>query len=151
MLTKSDMYLLLAELQDKGIDTKQQTIDLARSQSIPMDILKFINDNRQLDLTCFYEKIRKSYNHKKSNLYINIVKDIDDPNEVLTTLSALLTQILIFSKNVENKQMFLSHARADDISKVLYSYFKTYNLQNCIDLLRIIKADLKAIEYISKN
>ena len=122
------MYLLLAELQDRGIDTKQQTIDLAKSQSIPMDILKFINDNRQLDLTCFYEKIRKSYNHKKSNLYINIVKDIDDPNEVLTTLSALLTQILIFSKNVENKQMFLSHARADDISKVLYSYFKTYNL-----------------------
>ena len=26
----------------------------------------------------FYEKIRKSYNSKKSNLYINIVKEIED-------------------------------------------------------------------------
>lgn len=125
MIAKNDCYLLLADLQNKGIDTTDIISQLVSSISIPMEVIKFINDNRQLDLMNFYEKIRKSYNQKKSNLYINIVKEIEEPSEVLTTLSAMLTQILRYSETVENKQMFLRHARANDISKVLTMYFQT--------------------------
>ena len=96
----------------------------------------------------FYEKIRKSYNAKKSPLYINIVKEVDNPREVLTTLSAMLNQILLFSNTVEDKQMFLRHSRAQEITKILSNYFQTYDLTNCIRLMRIIKADLKALESI---
>ena len=60
----------------------------------------------------------------------------------------MLTQILLFSKNVENKQMFLKHARANDISKILTVYFTNYDLTNCLKLMRIIKADIKALESI---
>ena len=81
-------------------------------------------------------------------LYKNIVKEVEDPNEVLTTLSSMLTQILLFSKQVNNKQMFLKHARCNEITFVLNNYFKTYDLTNCLRLLRMIKADLKCLESI---
>lgn len=146
MITRNDCYLLLAEINEKGIDTSAQIKNLMSSTSIPLDVIKFINDNRQLDLTSFYEKIRKSYNNKKSKLYINIVREVENPQEVLTTLSSLLTQILLFTKSADDKQMFMRHSRAQEISQVLNSYFKDYNLTNCVKLLRLIKADLKALE-----
>jgi hypothetical protein len=148
MISKNDLMLLLIDLKSKGIDTDTQVNTLMSNPQLPIEVVKFINDNRQLDLFKFYEHIRKSYNKKKSNLYINIVKEIEEPTEVLTTLSAMLTQLLLFSKQVDNKQMFLRHARANDITKVLSLYFNNYDLTNCIKLLRIIKADIKALESI---
>lgn len=148
MITKNDCLLLLADLQSKGIDTQEEFNTLLKSNTIPLDIIKFINDNRQLDLFTFYQTIRKSYNKKKSNLYINIVKEIDDPNEVLTTLSAMLAWVVRYSKTVSDKQMFLKHARASDICKVLNIYFNTGDITNCIKLIRLIKADIKALESI---
>ena len=148
MILKNDCYLLLADLQNKGIDTTEAINELITSTTIPMSVIKFINDNRQLDLMKFYEKVRKSYNQKKSNLYINIVKEIEEPSEVLTTLSAMLTQVLRYSEEVDDKQMFLRHARANDISKVLSLYLSNWDLTNCIKLLKVIKADIKALETI---
>ena len=149
MITRNDLLILLKDLEDRGIDTTNAITELMTSTSISLDVLKLINDNRQLDLLDFYEKIRKNYNKKKSNLYINIVKEIEEPNEVLTTLSAMLTQILLFSKGVSDKQMFLRHARANDICKVLGLYFSNYDLTNCLKLLRVIKADICACEHIA--
>ena len=146
MITKDDVILLLGELKDNGIDCKEQIKKQISSPEPVIEVLKFINDNRQLELTNFYKKIRKSYNNKKSKLYINIVKETDDVKEVLTTLSALLTQIILFGKNVENLSMFYKHARAEEISKVLNNYFKTYDLTNCMRLLQLIKTDIKVCE-----
>lgn len=151
MITKNDCYLILNDLENKGIDTKEITKELINSQGIPLSVIKFINSNRELELSKFYEKIRKSYNQKKSSLYINIVKEIEEPNEVLTTLSGMLTQILLFSRQVENKQMFLKHARAGDITRVLNLYFTNYDLTNCLKLIKIIKTDIKALESIRKE
>lgn len=151
MITKNDCLILLNELNLKGIDTSQQLLDIIKQKQPDIEIIKFINDNRQLDLTNFYHKIRKSYNEKRSKLYINIVKEIEDPSEVLTTLSAMLTQILLYSKTVENRAMFLRHARAEEISAVLNNYFKNYDITYAQKLLKIIKADVKCIEYISRK
>ena len=152
MITKTDCILLLTDLQNKGIDVKDYLEEAINNPTISLNVLKFINDNRQMDLTLFYRHIRKSYNQKHSSLYKNIViEELKDPNESLTTLSALLTQILLFSKKVDNKQMFLRHARCNEITQVLNNYFKTYDLTTCIKLLRIIKADLKALEMITRK
>lgn len=148
MITKNDCLILLADIQNNGVDTTQVTQELVKSTTLPLSVIKFINDNRQLDLSAFYERIRKNYNNKKSNLYKNIVKEIDEPNEVLTTLSSMLTQILLYSRQLENRQMFLKHARSSEITMVLNNYFKSYDLTNCLKLLRIIKADLKVLESI---
>lgn len=150
MITKQDCLLLLSDLQSKGIDTKDMVRKCVSSNSVDMQVLKFINDNRPLDIVNFYEKLRKSYNNKKSNLYKNIVKDLDESqiNEVLTTLSSLLLQTFIFSKSVEDSEMFLKHARAEEINLCLLEYIRTYSLISCIKLLRLVKADLKALESI---
>lgn len=148
MITRNDCYLLLAELSDRGVDTSLCAKELMSSTSTPIGVIKFINDNRELELTKFYEKLRHSYNNKKSKLYINIVKEIENPQEVLTTLSALLTQILLFAKDADDRQMFLRHSRADEITKVLSGYFMSYDLTNCNKLIKLIKADLKALESI---
>jgi hypothetical protein len=148
MISRNDCILLLSDLEERGIDVKEAMAETIRSADISINVLKFINDNRQLDLSRFYEKVRRSYNKKKSTLYINIVKEIETPNEVLTTLSAMLTQILLFARDVEDREMFLRHSRAREISYVLANYFKTFDLTTCLQLLRIIKADIKALESI---
>lgn len=147
MISKNDCLILLNEIKNNGTDVSTQLSFLIKNKEPNADIIKFINENRQLELTNFYEKIRKSYNEKRSKLYINIVKEIEEPQEVLTTLSALLTQILLFSKNTENKAMFLRSSRAHQISLVLNNYFKTYDITTAQKLLKIIKADIKVCEY----
>lgn len=148
MITRTDCILLLSDLEERGINTTAILKETLKNAEPTLTTIKFINDNRKLALAQFYEKIRKSYNKKKSNLYINIVKEIETPNEVLTTLSALLTQILLFSNGVEDREMFLRHSRAYEISRILTNYFKSYDLTNCVKLLKVIKADIKALEMI---
>lgn len=150
MITRNDCLVLLKDIQNKGVDTKDVVNALVKANTPTPEVIKFINDNRELSLVKFYEKIRKCYNEKHSKIYKNIVKEIEDPQEVLVTLSALLTQILLFSKNLEDKQMFLKHSRSYEISLVLQNYFKTYDLTNCINLLRLIKADIKCLESIKQ-
>ena len=150
MIGKNDLLLLLADLEDKGIDTKRQSLQVLRSDEIDLGVLKFINDNRQMDLSRFYEKLRKSYNEKKSKLYVSIVKEIEDPTDVLTTLASMNLQILLFLKTVpdKDKKMFIKFSRAEEIVQVLENYYRTYDITNCIRLLRVIKSDLKALESI---
>lgn len=151
MITRSDCVLLLSDLEKAGFNTKPYMNKLFQNRDLDLSVLKFINDNRQLDVTNFYKKIRKSYNQKKSKLYGSIVKEVQDPEEVLITLSSLLLQIILFSKTAEDKNMFLKHSRADDISTVLNLYFKEYDLTNCLRLMALIKADLKAVESLYRE
>lgn len=150
-LKKTDLLLLLTELQDNNIDVGAQINLLMKSSNIPLEVIKFINDNREMEITKFYEHIRKSYNDKKSKLYINIVKEIDDPQEVLTTLSSLLNQILLWSKKVDNKQLFLDNSRAREITLVLNNYFKTYDITQAITLIKLIKSDIKCLESVTRE
>jgi len=151
MISRSDIVLLLTELKENGEDVTQEISDLYKSQSIPFDILKKINDKRPLDLCSFYEKLRKSYDNKRSKLYINIMKSnenaINDSKTILTTLSALLNQILQYE--CSDKSMFLKHSRAEEIVQVLSIYFKTFNIEPALKLLTLIKADICALEYIN--
>lgn len=152
MITKNDCLLLLSELQDKGLETKPYVMKVLKDNNVNLEVLKFINDNRKLELTEFYNFLRNRYNEKKSKLYKEIVQiDEKQPKDIVVTLSSLLTQILLYSNKVENKQLFLKHSRADEISKVLVKYFQDYDVQLCVSMMNLLKADLKACEYISKN
>lgn len=151
MITKNDCLLLLSELQDKGLETKPYVMKVLKDNNVNLEVLKFINDNRKLELTEFYNFLRNRYNEKKSKLYKEIVQiDEKQPKDIVVTLSSLLTQILLYSNKVENKQLFLRHSRADEISKVLVKYFQDYDVQLCVSMMNLLKADLKACEYIQK-
>lgn len=147
MITKNDCLLLLGELSSKGIDTKPYITKVLRNPNVDLEVLKFINENRPLELAQFYEYLRTKYNDKKSKLYKEIVQiDEKQPKDIVVTLSSLLTQILLYSDKIENKQLFLKHSRADEISKVLVKYFQNYDVQLCVSMVNLLKADLKACE-----
>ena len=151
MIAKNDVLLLLSDLKDAGVSTTDAVNRLLSSRDVPIDVLQFINEHRQLDLVKFYEKLRKSYNNKHSKLYVSIIKGVEGSEDVLTTLSSLNLQILLFSKNVSDRQMFLKHARAKEINLVLTKYFTDYDLTSCVKLLRLIRADIIASEVINER
>ena len=149
MIRKDDCIILLTEIaEEKGLDVNNYITNLMTTQSIPLDVIKFINTHRPLDVFNFYEKMRKSYNAKKSKLYINLVKeDFDKPTEVLTTLASLALQILLFNDKLDNN-LFLKHSRFEEITRVLNNYSKTYDLRPCLKVLYLIKSDIKIFEEI---
>ena len=149
MLTKNDLILLLTEMQEDGKDTSRFISELFQTEGISKNVLKYINDNRHLDVANFYEVLRKSYNNKKSNLYKNLVKEgINEPIEALITLSSLNLQILLYAKKLDDDKMFLKHSRAEEITQVLNNYYRTYDLIPCLKALKVIKSDLKCFESI---
>ncbi len=151
MITKTDCLSLLFELKDKGINCNEQLKHLLVITEPDIETIKFINDNRELNVRKFYEKLRKSYNQKRSNLYINIVRenrDKVDPKELVITLASLQLQILLFNKTLDDID-FLRNARFDEISKVLLNYYSTRDIIPCQRLLDLIKSDLKVLEEIS--
>ena len=150
-ITKNDCLVLLSELTDKGIDCTQYVKQVIKDNGPSVEVLQFINENRELDLTRFYEKLRKSYNSKKSSLYINIMKDLEEPQDVLTTLNSYTLQVLLFSKDVEDKQMFYDFTRLDEVYKCLAYYLKTFDLIPCSKVLQLIKADIKVLETCYRN
>ena len=152
MITKTECLNLLFELKDSGVECTEQIKHLIILPEPDIETIKFINDNKELNVRKFYEKLRRSYNHKKSNLYINIVKEQTEvsPKEILCTLASLQLQILLFNKTLDDSS-FLQNARFDEISKVLLNYYNTKDVIPCQKLLELVKSDLKVLEEISKN
>ena len=152
MITRRDCLLLLAELQQKGVDTLTMSQRALKSPNIDIEVIKFINEHRRFEANEFYEKLRKSYNNKKSMLYKNIVTcdEVDCTSNVITTLGALNLQILLFLDKVDDAKMLLRHLRYEEITQALLNYAQTFDLVPCIKVLQIINADLNAFEYINK-
>lgn len=149
MLQKTDLLLLLTDIQEAEPqnDVKEYVDMVIKTPGINFEALKFINEHRLLDVTNFYEKLRRSYNQKRSKLYINIMKsDETELKDVLVVLTSLLNQIMIFAEQAKDRQMFLKHARADEICKALLVYLTSYNIQPAVQLVQLVKADLKALQ-----
>ena len=153
MITKSDCLNLLFELKESGVECADQIKHLIILSEPDIETIKFINDHKELNVRKFYEKLRKSYNHKKSNLYMNIVRDDKDTitsKDIVCTLASLQLQILLFNKTLDDTT-FLQNARFDEISKVLLNYYNTKDAIPCQKLLDLFKSDLKVLEEISNN
>ncbi len=150
MITKNDCLTIMVSLEDRGVDINSQMKKLLTAKEIPIDVLKFILDNRGIEVANFYEMLRKKHNQKKSPLYHNIVKDITDPEEIITTLACLLVQITLYSKKLTaNKDIFQREVRAEEISRVLNNYYATGTLDGCLALIKLLKSDLLVLEHIS--
>jgi hypothetical protein len=154
MITKNDCLILLVELKE-NLPDKTEEIDnyikkLVISSQPTIDIIRYINDNKELNLRSFYEKLRKSYNQGHSKLYKNIVNETSlEPKELICCLGALQQQVLLYYKLLDDIS-FLKQARFDEISKCLLHYYKTGDIIQCQKLLELFKADLKFMEEISK-
>ena len=151
MITRNEAMLLLSELENKGINVDKQLQEVM-TRGLSKELLVFLNDHRPLDIHNFYEKLRKNYNKKKSKLYKNICReDLIDPYDILTTLSSLTLQIILFSKDLENKESFLKQARFKEITECLNAYANNYDLIPCLQILTLIKSDMKLFEETLRN
>ena len=150
MITKNDCLSILTKLDESGVSGVNSYVrKLVVARDIPLEVLKFISDNRGLEVSKFYEMLRKSHNQKRSPLYTNILKEIEDPQEVVTTLSCLLTQILLYGKKLDNRDQFFREVRAEELTRVLNNYFKTGLYEECLHLIKVLKSDLLVLEYIA--
>jgi hypothetical protein len=149
MFSKNDCMQILVRLGDEGLDINKYLRQLIVSKEAPIEVLKFISKNRGLDISNFYDMLRKKHNEKKSPLYTNIMNELEDGNEVLITLSSLLTQVFLHCKHIENPARFLKEIRANEIAKVINAYCIDENPELCIKMLQAIRSDLTVMEYIS--
>ena len=148
MITKADCLSILVKLEDKGLDINPYMKKLAISKEIPLDVLRFISDNRGIEVSEFYEMLRKSHNQKKSPLYTNILKEVNTPKDIVLILSCLLTQVILYGSKLENAESFLKEVRAEEITRALNTYFKESSIETGATLLKLIKSDLMVLEYI---
>lgn len=146
MISKLDILSLLSDLKDRGEDVTSYEQEVIKNVIVPLDVIKFLNDKRSFEVSKFFEKLRYSYNHKKSDLYLNIVKEITDVEDVLTTLASYNLQVLIYAKKVEDKEMFYRNTRVEEVTRVLNNYYKTFDLEECMTVLSLLKADIKLFE-----
>lgn len=150
MITKNDCLTILVGLEDKGINIDIPMKRLITSREIPLEVLKFILEHRGIEVANFYEMLRKKHNQKKSPLYHNIVKEIEDPDELITTLSCLLVQINLYCRKLTaNREIFQREVRAEEITRVLNNYYSTGTLDQCLALIKLLKTDLLVLEHIS--
>lgn len=152
MLQKNDLVLLLTQLSEEGDKNADKYIrDVLVSPQISLDVLKYINEVRPLNVTAFYDGLRKSYNNKKSSLYKNIVRDSEDPNEIIAALHSFALQLFLYSKKLTetDKLVFYKHVRAEEITRVLNKFYKEYDIDSAFKLIRLLKADLVAFETIA--
>ena len=76
MITKNDCLSILVKLEDSGvknIDTYMRKLLVSRE--IPLEVLKFISDNHGLDISNFYEMLRKKHNQSKYNRLLICLTD----------------------------------------------------------------------------
>lgn len=151
MITKNDCMAILVKLEDKGLNINEYMRKLIVSKEPPIDVLRFIVDNRGIEANHFYEHIRKNHNEKRSPLYKNIVSEISDLNEVITTLTCFLTQATLFGNKLEDdaKADFFKEVRAEEVARVLHQYFVDGSYAGSLALIKLIKADILVLEYVS--
>ena len=149
MINKQDCLSLLVKLGDQGVAGVNKHIrEVMMSRETPLSALQFLAQNQGFEATKFYEMLRKSHNQKKSPLYTNILKEDLLSDELITTLTSLLTQIALYERKIEDKIKFRQEIRAEEVSRVLHEYFNTGDNTSCQKLLQLIKADILVFEYL---
>lgn len=149
MITKNDCLSILVKMEDNGLNVNSYVKKLVSSKEIPLEVLQFISKNRGIEVGNFYEMLRKKHNQNKSPLYTNILKEIENIDDVITTLTCLMTQIVLYGKKLDDNSQFYKEVRAEEITRVLNGYFKTEMPDDCVKLIKLIKSDILVLEYIA--
>lgn len=109
-LTKSSAYAYLNKIKTESngsINTSPYFHKVALNETVPVDVLIFINKHIDLPQLYTYNEIyRRRAGQNKSPLFKNIMNEnLDDENKAIV-LSSILTQTFIHTKQLvkENKQ-----------------------------------------------
>lgn len=103
-ITKSTAYAKLASIKNEGIDTSRYIRLLAGEETVPYDVLVFINKHSPLDQLSVYNHIYE--NRRKNPLYKNIVNENASIEDKALALSSILTQTIISCKKTSDNECF---------------------------------------------
>lgn len=147
MLGRQDCYKLLIDIKNKGINVDKYFLMLSQSVEIPVEVIKFINENRELDITRFYEDLREKHNKRKSKMYYDLMRELE-PEESIITLSSLITRAFIFGKTLSTRDRIQFYENIDipSITSAINEYTKTSDIGKCLEILSKIKNDIKVLE-----
>lgn len=146
-ITKRDIIQKLYEIEEKtGEKTGREVQKVIRSETIPFEIIKYINkyDPRFLQIYDTYNTIYKSRN--KNPLYRNLKKENIEISELAIALSSLVTKILISYSKIEDKEERLIFANAMNIDK-LNNALTEYSLYD--DTQKIIECGKEVRELLN--
>ncbi len=148
IIDRQECYTLLFDMQSKGINIEEPLKKLVQSKDVHLDVIRFINNNRDLDITRFYNNLRKQNNTKKSRLYLQIMKEEEKEEELIKTASSFITHSFIFSESLEEttRRKFFKSIRLETLVDSIKKYITEYNIQPIKDILKIIKIDIKILE-----
>lgn len=124
-LNKQIAYQKLYQIKEKA-DITEQLKKLALSETVPYDVICFINKYIPIDLLETYNHIYT--NRRKNPLYKSLVNENLKAEDQAIALSSLLTQTLIHSKNLKKKgyqkesRNHLNVMNTDEIIRALESY-----------------------------
>lgn len=148
MISKQECYKILLEMRNEGNNVNEYLNILAGKPKVPSEVIKFINENRNLEVTAFYEKLRSKYNKKRSKLYKTLVDEGNPPENYVKTLSSFITQALIAGESLDDVKRigFYRSLKLKECAASLYGYFEDQDLTALINLVRLIKTDIKILE-----
>jgi len=101
-IDKNLAYASLTQIKEnKNININKYINEMAGKETIPYNVLTFINKHYPIEQLEVYNKI---YNSRKNNpLYKNLVNENLAIEEMIISLNSLLTQTFIKSKDCVNK------------------------------------------------
>lgn len=146
MITKNDCFEIIIK---SNIENKKQLI-LELSPLPLIEVIRKVNELRLLDVTNFYKKLRKSYNQKRSKLYKDLVREIDDPNKAAIILTIYLQNAMLYKSEVNGEELFRKSARVPEVLQVLINFFN-YDIIKTVDMLKTIRNDIKCLELFEKE
>ena len=133
-ITKATAYAKLAKIKTEGRDTSKYIRMLAKSDTVPYDVIVFINKNIRLEQFSTYNHIYE--NRNKNPLYKNIVNENASIEDRALALSSILTQTIIQSKklNEDSKQDNYNIMNSGDILEALNEYIVYGNPDKVIEV-----------------
>ena len=148
MLSKQECYKILLDMRADGVNVNKPISQLASAPTVPPEVIKFINENRNLAITEFYRVLRKKSNSTKNKLYKEIVTEVQQPMDKVKALSSFITQGVIAGEKLELKERenFFKALRLNECAKVLMNYFENSDIQPLLEMVLLIKNDIKIFE-----
>lgn len=145
-LSIEDLLYLLSRAHTQTADALLNSLMTTRSYTTKAAAIRYLASIQSLDIANFFEHLRSSCNKGKSRLYINLMKEENNPDDLIITLSSYILQANIYLKKSVNKRLFTEEAQLAEATEALNSYYKTRDLQLILNEVSKIKANIKLWE-----
>lgn len=144
MLTSQDLIYFLTKCNTKEADVIIRK--LLTSSAFKGEAISYLNSTRSIDIVNFYEHLRKSYNEKRSSLYINLMKEDLPLEDQVITLASYILQANIYLKKAINRPLFIRESEVNNSALALQKYYSQEDLLEVRNQLNKIKEDIKLYE-----